>query len=297
MLYSNTMKVPKIVIVGHVCIDRNVSEHATYTSWGSTVLYMADFMQRTLGVTPQIITRYGRDFTPYDKDFNLYPATPQEPKTLLNENVSKEGHADRWSHHTEFAGAPTLDNGARDILAEADVLIFASLLANYSVRFVEELVAAVPQKCLKVLTLQGYLRNVDEYGVISARDFVEAPALLPLFDLVTFSRHDIPRAFETARTWQNLGPAVVVTEGEKGATIFAAGKETAVPTVPIPEEKIIDSVGCGDVFGGALSYYYFAEKDIIAAVQQAHKAARAKLFALAGDADGVAMQSYNSKER
>lgn len=276
------MQKPNIVIAGHVCIDRNVSEHATYTNWGSTVLYMADFMQRSLQVTPQIITRYGQDFLPYAKDFQLYPAIPQEPKTLLNENISKHGHAARWSYNTQYATAPVLDEGARNILAKADILVLASLLANYPVEFVAELVAAAPPTCLKVLTLQGYLRNVDEQGVISAREFSEAEVLLPLFDLVTFSRHDIPQAFETAEAWQKLCPAIVVTQGEEGAMVFTDKGQIAVPTVPIPEEEVVDSVGCGDVFGGALSYYYFAKKDIIAAVQQAHQAAQAKLFALAG---------------
>jgi adenosine kinase len=48
------------------------------------------------------------------------------------------------------------------------------------------------------------------------------------------------------------GPFLVVTEGEKGATIYAGGEQWHVPVVP--PEQILDPTGVGDAFrGGFLS--------------------------------------------
>ncbi len=44
------------------------------------------------------------------------------------------------------------------------------------------------------------------------------------------------------------GPFLVVTEGEKGATIYAEGEQWHVPVVP--PEQIVDPTGVGDAFRG-----------------------------------------------
>lgn len=46
--------------------------------------------------------------------------------------------------------------------------------------------------------------------------------------------------------------AFIVTHGAQGASIFADGKQYAIPAVPA--ERIVDPTGCGDAFRGGLLY-------------------------------------------
>ncbi len=44
--------------------------------------------------------------------------------------------------------------------------------------------------------------------------------------------------------------AFIVTHGERGASVFADGKQYAIPAVPA--ERVVDPTGCGDAFRGGL---------------------------------------------
>ena len=46
--------------------------------------------------------------------------------------------------------------------------------------------------------------------------------------------------------------AFIVTHGERGASVFADGKQIAIPAVPA--ERVVDPTGCGDAFRGGLLY-------------------------------------------
>ena len=46
--------------------------------------------------------------------------------------------------------------------------------------------------------------------------------------------------------------AFIVTHGERGASVFADGKQYAIPAVPA--ERVVDPTGCGDAFRGGLLY-------------------------------------------
>ncbi|WP_417512362.1 carbohydrate kinase family protein [Microbacterium sp.] len=87
-----------------------------------------------------------------------------------------------------------------------------------------------------------------------ARQRVEA--LVARADVVKASDEDLhwlyPRRhpYQTARAWRASGPAVVVvTEGAGGAFAVADAGEVGVPGRPV---DIVDTVGAGDTFMGAL---------------------------------------------
>ncbi|SDR88133.1 fructokinase [Paraoerskovia marina] len=56
---------------------------------------------------------------------------------------------------------------------------------------------------------------------------------------------------DVAARWSTIGPAVVVmTAGGDGSVIFRAGTEAA--RVPVPRVDVVDTVGAGDTYTGAL---------------------------------------------
>jgi fructokinase len=75
-------------------------------------------------------------------------------------------------------------------------------------------------------------------------------------DLVKVSVEDLDalhpgeRAVDVARRWAGAGPGVVVlTDGPAGSTAFTVGDEVTCPAEPV---TVVDTIGAGDTFAGAL---------------------------------------------
>lgn len=275
------MRPPNTVILGHVCIDHNKAEHATYTSWGGA-LYIPRYFQDHFGSEPAVITSYGPDFEEYIGSFMLYPDRPNMQDTLVFENVMEDGKRTQYAHNINSSPEPPTD-GIIELIENAEILFVATFIPNYSADYVKEVLSHARPSCLKVLIVQGYLRSVGKDGLVGVRDFPESKDILPNFDIAVFSDEDHPNIEELASKWKKESPStqLVMTQGAKGASIIEEDGPRNIPTTPIPQSEIIDSVGCGDVFTAALAYHYFkgGDNDIASAIAAAHRAARRKLLA------------------
>ncbi|HKR81803.1 MAG TPA: PfkB family carbohydrate kinase [Candidatus Saccharimonadales bacterium] len=274
------MKTSKIVIVGHVCIDQNTTEHASYTGWGSSVLYIEDVFRRMYGLQAGVLTQYGPDLLPYTPGVRFIAQQPTQAQSLRYENDTSVQPRIWRCYNIEYAGEPELTAAAISELEQADIVIVATLLPNYSPAYIAKLMHHVRPQALKVLCPQGYLRAITPEGLVVPRDFVEASIILPAFDLAIYSEEDSPAALTLAAEWsKELKGKIIVTQGEKGASVFTRSQAAHIPTTPIPPEQIIDSVGCGDVFDAAAAYHYYTSHNIGQAVRAAHQAAAKKLRA------------------
>jgi sugar/nucleoside kinase (ribokinase family) len=273
---------PAVVFVGHTCIDHNISEHARYTSWGSPALYMSDYLQSHRNITPDILTTYGRDLLPYTRQFSLHPSTPNTVRTMVYENITNAEGRTQYCKYSRQATPPVLDEASRKLLSQADILVVAPLAPNYPADYVRELLDAVPSSCLKVCCPQGYFREVHGDGTITPREFVEAEGLVSRFDLVLLSEEDHPTATEQALAWKKQAPRthIIVTQGPRGAALALDSQLSPVPTKPIKQEDIVDSVGCGDVFSAAVMCEYRQTNDIVQSIKAGHIAAREKLLSV-----------------
>ena len=276
------MRPPNTVILGHICIDHNEVENASYTSWGSSALYTARYFQDHFGSEPAVIGTYGSDFSMYRAGFMLYPEKPTAERTLRFENViGADKKRIQFAYNAADSIEPLLTPQTIKLIENAEILIVATLLSNYTASYIKEALSHARPSCLKALIVQGYLRSVGEDGHIGIRDFSESEGVLPNFDIAVFSDEDHPHIEELAAKWKNESPAtqIVMTQGPKGASIVENDGARNIPTTPIPTGEIVDSVGCGDVFTAALAYHYFKGSDIVGAVTAAHRAARRKLLA------------------
>ncbi len=91
-----------------------------------------------------------------------------------------------------------------------------------------------------------------------------------------------------------LGPkAVVVTRGERGATLYTNDRKSVVRTdIPgTPVERPVDATGCGDVFGAVFFRHAVRTKDLQAAAVAANRAAAAKAR-LAGSAGMLDLRAH-----
>jgi sugar/nucleoside kinase (ribokinase family) len=270
---------PSIVLVGHVCIDHNISEHAQYESWGSSALYMATYWQQKQQLKPTILTTHGEDFSSFAAGFQLLPTAPSTANTLVFENNTKAGHRTQRCLHADSAQPPILDDHARQTLANADAVVVAPLIANYPAAFVRDVLQASNPNAVKVFVPQGYFRQITPEGQVQHQLSPTVDELIPLFDVTIYSKEDRETPLEYAQQLtQNIDAAIVVTQGPAGASVVQHGQSTHIPTVPVAEEDIVDSVGCGDTFAAGLAHALLAGKSIQAAVEDAHQAARQKLF-------------------
>jgi len=276
------MSKPNIVLIGHVCIDHNKSEHATYTGWGSSVLYMGQYYQEHSDASPVVISSFGPDMVEYLPDVITIPSTPNQTDTLIYENDSSTGKRTQKCRNLESAVPPAITPEIIDAVKRADIIVVATLLPNYSAEYLRELLGHADPVSLKVLCPQGYFRHITPEGRVEPRDFAEASGIIPSFDLVMYSEEDYPEAMELAKQWKQVSPktSVIVTQGADGASIVETSAITQIPTHPIPLEEIVDSVGCGDTFAATVTNSYYETRDLQTAILDGHRAAAQKLLAV-----------------
>ncbi len=223
---------------------------------------------------------YGPDMLQYLLPVTMLPDQPNKPQTLRYENDTRSLPRIWKAYNTEYSQPPELNAETIKTLQEADIIMIATLLPNYSPDYVESLLSYARPGSLKVLCPQGYLRHIAGDGLVVPREFVEAAALVPLFDLVIYSEEDHPQAFKLAQQWAQLADSaamIIVTEGQRGASFVNKAGVQHVATQPLAPHEILDSVGCGDVFDAAVAYAYYQSHDLVQAVSAANEAAGRKL--------------------
>lgn len=267
----------KITILGHVCIDRNESESLQYESWGSAAMYMARYFSNDDTLQTSIIATWGKDFAQYSDGLDLYPLLPSAGESMVYENISVGGKRTQRCFNADTPN-PELDDEALTVLGSSDIFILAPLTPSFNSEYIDKAMKSLGQDCLKVLLPQGYFRAISSDGTVTPQEFADSQKFVEKFDVVIFSEDDHPHAMDLAEEWSYF-TAVVMTLGPEGSMIVQAGeREVVAVEEPVPEDKIVDSVGCGDTFSAALTRSYHTEKDIHYAVMMGNQAARQKLL-------------------
>lgn len=102
--------------------------------------------------------------------------------------------------------------------------------------FADSTIAATPQ---------GWLREWDEDGRVQPADWPEAEHILARLDACVLGLEDVGGDLERVQAMAALCPALVLTAGKAGATLYAQGAETHIPAPSVDE---VDPTGAGDVF-------------------------------------------------
>lgn len=268
-----------IVILGHVCIDKNTSEHVSYTAPGSPAIFLSKIFNQLPDSSTTIISSYGTDFLPYTAKVSLYPKEPNAKHTLIYENVTKNKKRTQKALFSEDAQPVVIDENVVRILKQADILYIAPITPNFSADYIKKVVGSITKNCIVIFSPQGYFRQFDADDTVIVREFTEADDILPLVDFVITSEQDHPHMNEVAEEWaKKFDITVVITKGEQGADVFTKGNLTPIPTSAIAENDIVDSVGSGDIFSAGFGYWYKKTGNVSNAVTFANKLAGACLF-------------------
>lgn len=261
-----------IVIIGHVCIDDNKTEKSSFTGAGSPAMFMRSIFSQIPDIDLSIIAPYGQDFKQYSKDVTLLPSKPLGRKTLVYQNISKNGKRTQFAFNRMSAKPAPLNNEMKKVLQKADALMLAVLLPNYSKTYVKKLLSFLKPNCLKVLSPQGYFRAFTEDNQVIPRTFKEQKEILPLFDVVILSEEDYPNIKKISLQWlKNIQINMIITKSEQGADLVNSEGIINIPTKEIKD--VVDSTGAGDVFTAAFTYKYLKTKNSKKAILFAHKIA------------------------
>jgi sugar/nucleoside kinase (ribokinase family) len=269
----------KIVIIGHICIDHNVSEKTSYIGPGGPGKFINKALSKINNCQISIIAPYGRDFLSYTKGQKILPAKPTINSTLTYENITQNGKRIQKALNRKEARPVKIQKEESKIIEQADVIFITPLLPNFTANYIKKINRLAKKNVIKVLLPQGYFRSFDAKNKVTFRKFLEASKVLPLIDFAIVSNRDYPNIENLSSVWaRKYKTTIIITLEDKGALIVEKDKKTLVPTKAVDKNRIIDSVGCGDVFSAGFAYGYFNTKSLIKAVDFANKLARKHLL-------------------
>jgi sugar/nucleoside kinase (ribokinase family) len=117
------------------------------------------------------------------------------------------------------------------------------------------------QNATTLLTLQGWLRQWDETGLVSFKRWFDAETLRKL-DLVVLSAEDIREAPELEVELAHECRYLLMTQAENGGIRYERGMPIHYTT---PQVMAVNPTGAGDVFATSLLCAFHILKDIDAA--------------------------------
>jgi 1D-myo-inositol 3-kinase len=228
---------PDLVIVGHICQDLMPDGSL---SLGGSVSYAATTAWR-LGCRVGIVTSAapGLDLSQAlpDAEIRCKPA----PTTTIFENIYHNGVREQILHQRAevltckeipmaWRSAPMVYLGSID--QEIDPGVFGCFSDD-------SLVCVMPQ---------GFFRRWDVRGRVSFVEWQPPESLLRHIDILVLSELDVPDPEALVRDWQQAIGVIVITQAERGATVYRAEEVCHYPARPAQQ---VDPTGAGDVFAAA----------------------------------------------
>jgi len=265
---------PRLLAVGHVTWDQREGVDVL----GGAVTYGA-LTARALGWDAAVLTSAGPDFEP-ERDLPGVPVfLRRSSATTRFQNLygpSQERHQVLSARADDVDLLPLPDEWRNpDVLLLGPVA--AEVGAGYAHTFEAEVVGALAQ---------GWLRQVDAQGNVSAREWESPGADLAGVHAVFVSQHDLARGAPPASSLLAYVPMVALTRGWEGLTLLTRTSIHEVPTLPRQE---VDPTGAGDVFAAAFLVRYHESRDPLEAAAFGACAASCAV-------EGVGASSLGSRE-
>ncbi|OIO12836.1 hypothetical protein COV53_03225 [Candidatus Gottesmanbacteria bacterium CG11_big_fil_rev_8_21_14_0_20_37_11] len=249
------------LLYGDLTIDRNFSDgRLIYEGIGGPPLFMSK-MFRILGIQPNIYTNYGTLF-PLDEleGAQLYPSQNNEA-TLLFENSYTGNVRKQTVRMGEKWEVLDLDKLSEEFRNRQDILIVSPLVPNYSLSDFENIPVLFPNS-LAVLAPQGLFRRITKDGIVQKGEWDNADEMISLFDIIILSEEDGSNLETKGLEWSRKGSKVVITQAERGCSIFKDGDTVHFPAFEVPKKDVVDSTGAGDIFAATFTYAYNLSADL-----------------------------------
>ena len=131
--------------------------------------------------------------------------------------------------------------------------------------------------CFDVHTLS---RGIDKNMKREFRSVPEPEKWLANIDVLQCNESELKTVIdkdepEAAENILSMGPIIlIVTKGEGGVTAYSKMKSEIISyNLPAEKVKVINKIGCGDIFGTIFFYSYLSSKNILESLKLANKIA------------------------
>lgn len=243
---TNTNNAIDYLLIGHVTEDLQSDESVVL---GGTVTY-SGLTARVLGHQATIITSCSEETSLQAlADFPIH-IVPSAKTTQFRNTPSENG---RIQHLYSQAIKITADdlpgnwtNPAIVHIAPVFNDVDPSLLANFPNSF-------------RCLTPQGWMRDVDECGVVQPKKLGSIDKWLGYAHAIVLSREDLQGDMGEAEKLAKQVPVLVVTERDKGALVFSNGQRNHFPA---PSVKLVDDTGSGDIFAACFFHHLYRHQNV-----------------------------------
>ena len=237
-----TLHAPDFLALGHVAKDRdpNTSEFRT----GGTAAYSALTAAR-LGLRTALTTSLScRELlSPLGPDIQLFVAPSPNTTTFINDyslgprrqqvsSIAGTIQAQHVPHRWREASIVHIGPIAREI--EPGIIDL----------FPDALVCVSPQ---------GWMRRWDDAGEVTMGPWENAELVLSRADILVLSEEDTAHEPGLEQSYSSTVPVVVLTQGSRGAQVYARGDRFHVPAFP---SQTVDPTGAGDVYAAAFAIRY-----------------------------------------
>lgn len=233
------------LLLGHVTRDLIGETPASGWRLGGTVSF-ASITALRLGRHPTIITRAAQE-----SDLGELPdevdrlVLPSSHTTTFANIYTPQGRVQYC-----FTPAPAiLASDIPDSLRRPNVALLGPLVNEIGpdvppVFHKSTLLAAVPQ---------GWMRQWDKTGRVTAKAWETAEQILPHLDVLVLSLEDIAFDLSRLNLFFQYVPTVVLTEYRDGSTLYQRNPDGKISETKIPPRPAIevDPTGAGDIFATA----------------------------------------------
>lgn len=228
----------RYLAIGHICKD------LTPNGWtlGGTAAYAAR-TARAIGCDVHVVTSTGMDIDVRTALPDVDVAnSPAEHSTTFENIYTPEGRiqmlhgvANRLDTHlVKLIDKPA---AAIDIVHLAPIAqeVDRTWLDHFRTSFIG-------------ITPQGWLRQWDQAGRVTAADWTVAEAVMRRATAVVASEEDVHRDEFMIKQWAKWARVLVITRGAQGCSIYYDGVITDLPAIKV---ESVDETGAGDVFATA----------------------------------------------
>lgn len=252
--------IPDFVVVGH--LTRDEQPDGSYTLGGAATF--AAIAARQLGLRAAILTSAAENFPEPAllRDIEIVRLT--SPTTTTFRNIYHQGT--RRQHVHDVAGEIRAEHLPDDWRA-AKIALLGPLVRELDVDFVH----AFSEHTLIGVSPQGWMRQWDETGRVSPREWFEAADILPHAAVLVLSEEDLGPFASHLDSYIELAPLVILTEGYKGCTVYR--KDTPPLYVPAFPSDVLDPTGAGDTFATGFLIRYYETQDILQSARFANATA------------------------
>jgi sugar/nucleoside kinase (ribokinase family) len=265
---------PRLLVVGHVTWDLREGKEEL----GGTVSYAALAAQR-LGWRAGILTSSGPEFDPARELPGVAVFVARAGATTRFRNIYGD---DGTRRQVLVSRSDPIDI---TVLPEEWRAPEALLLGPVAGELGPGTARAFEAEVVGVAA-QGFLREFDSDGTVSARPWPAPARDLEGAHVVFLSEHDMPDVERHAQELLAVVPVVAVTRGWRGLRLFTRDGVHEVASLPRAEK---DPTGAGDVFAAAFLLRYHEAADLLDAAAFAACAASCAV-------EGVGVSTLGDRE-